>query len=812
MHAGLSLKMNHEFSLAELPLDLAAVLRDYDVDNSGSVSVAELVAGAQLMRQQAKKVRGRWRARLHFAAPPHTPRVQNKLMTKIVIALTVLLLLLLAGNFGLVWAVVVYNTPTTLSSNVLTAKASGEPVQVSSADFYYDSNGLLQLRNRASQVPMDWIGSTASCSDTSDTSTGSTGRRHLLQTGSDSISASTLSTVDAQTTQFTPTCNFSSPDFYTNRSYFLTGTCTFTKLIQMRTLVLPMVSSKTNAQVAGSIMDAAAWKAGPQTVYKGCYVNGGTPGSVMNSNVLSTSTTLANCETLAVNGVDGLSLRPYSYFGFSAASSNSTGICYACATISSACSPFQYGVGTCTGTNIQVFKLQRSPNRYQNTGPGPLANSPFPIPGGTPSFPSWNLITLTITRVDYVKNVFRDTSHTTNVCQANLIRFYVSFMTSSGFIVTQSGGNSSYIDICLTPMPKFSSGKTTWIGNYTVHSTGKSSSYTTLTGDPAYYDRPSVTGYATPGNTDFQSQLSYYCMNCPSGPYIDYSNLQYDTNLFELPCTRKGILWRFRDIYSNQGCPVWDPDNPSATDNCTWTTADSPGYGGPLGPSYCILTMAAFAPTENIFTFDNVMSFAANTGRSPTNVYKAAAAPGDTGTPPLYTYGLINTGSTPLWRDYFNSTDEAASAVSGYTWFASNVPSPSISMLSSSRRHLMQVGPSTVGVYTFTTSNGNTPYYYVGDCADKVASRNNGWRTVSGSAQSCSYAFSVTSSVCNKMNIVPDNINRVCRCITGSSNIPSSYCSASYPVCRAVASGSDLAGCFASATSAGTSSSSILAA
>ena len=58
MRAGLALKMNHEFSLSDLPTELAAVLRDYDVDNSGSVSVAELVAGAQLMRQQAKKVRG----------------------------------------------------------------------------------------------------------------------------------------------------------------------------------------------------------------------------------------------------------------------------------------------------------------------------------------------------------------------------------------------------------------------------------------------------------------------------------------------------------------------------------------------------------------------------------------------------------------------------------------------------------------------------------------------------------------------------------------------------------------------------------
>ena len=62
-------------------------------------------------------------------------------MSKILLALSVLLLLLLAGNFGLVWAVVVYNTPTTVSSNVLTAKATGAAVQVSSADFFYDSNG-----------------------------------------------------------------------------------------------------------------------------------------------------------------------------------------------------------------------------------------------------------------------------------------------------------------------------------------------------------------------------------------------------------------------------------------------------------------------------------------------------------------------------------------------------------------------------------------------------------------------------------------------------------------------------------------------
>ena len=73
LQAGLALKMNHEFSLAELPPDLAAVLRDYDVDNSGSVSVSELVAGAQLMRQQAKKVRSQSSAAL-FSSLALTPQ------------------------------------------------------------------------------------------------------------------------------------------------------------------------------------------------------------------------------------------------------------------------------------------------------------------------------------------------------------------------------------------------------------------------------------------------------------------------------------------------------------------------------------------------------------------------------------------------------------------------------------------------------------------------------------------------------------------------------------------------------------------
>ena len=803
MHAGLNLKMNHEFVLAELPVELAAVLGDYDVDNSGSVSVAELVAGAQLMRQQVKKVRRPLASLFAKSGPPHAPRlrVQNKLMTKIVIALTVLLLLLLAGNFGLVWAVVVYNTPTTLSSNVLTAKATGDPVQVSSADFYYDSNGMLQLRNRGAQVPMDWIGSAPSCG--SDTCTadagGSTGRRRLLQDTGSAAPSAAPTTVDMQTTQFTPTCNFSSPDFYTNSSYFFTGTCTFTKLVQMRTIVLPMLSSKTTAQVGGSIFDTAAWKDGPQTVYKGCYTASSPASSNWNSTVLNSSTSLANCETLAVQGADAES-RPYTFFGFTGVNTSTTGICYACAAFSASCAPFQNGLGTCSNTaNIRVFQVLRSPNRYQISGPGAMANSPIPIPGGSPAAPAWSYVTLTITRVDYVKNVFRDASNTLTICQANLLRFYVAPMTASGSVTSVNGGASSYVDVCLTSMSKaasFGAGSTTWIGNYTVHSTGLSTAFKTNASVPAYYDRPSVgASFATPSNTDFQSVLSYFCTNCPSGPFIDYSNLQYDANLFELPCTVKGIAWRYRDVYSNQGCPAWDPTNPSAQSSCTWTTAETSNYGGQLGSKYCIQTIDAFTPNEKVYTFDNQLSFLPNTGRLSYLVQKTQTAPGDSGVPPLYLYNSGNNTFGPLWRDYFNTSDEADKAVSGFSWFTSS-RSSSFSM-ASSRRHLLQ-DPTTTGAVTFP---GGATYDYLGVCLSIDQGLNNNWNITSGTRCTCG---SSCNSKCKNMgssysNSVFPNYPKICRCANVVENGVSkvAYCTGTYPFCRSSGTG---AGCYNSAT------------
>ena len=46
---------HHEFALSDLPVDLASVLADYDVNGDGTITVAELAAGAELLRRQTKK-------------------------------------------------------------------------------------------------------------------------------------------------------------------------------------------------------------------------------------------------------------------------------------------------------------------------------------------------------------------------------------------------------------------------------------------------------------------------------------------------------------------------------------------------------------------------------------------------------------------------------------------------------------------------------------------------------------------------------------------------------------------------------------
>ena len=79
------LNLNQTFNLAELPSDLAAVLAEFDENDDGTVTLHELAMGAHLLRSAHKK---------------------HRTFVRIIIALVVVLLLQLAGNFGLVWSVV----------------------------------------------------------------------------------------------------------------------------------------------------------------------------------------------------------------------------------------------------------------------------------------------------------------------------------------------------------------------------------------------------------------------------------------------------------------------------------------------------------------------------------------------------------------------------------------------------------------------------------------------------------------------------------------------------------------------------------
>jgi hypothetical protein len=85
----------------------------------------------------------------HFHHPTLTP--QAKKLVRLAVVLTVVLVLQLACNFGLVWSVVAANTQTHVSSSnpVLLVKGTTQPVQVANSDFYVDASGHLVSRSVA---------------------------------------------------------------------------------------------------------------------------------------------------------------------------------------------------------------------------------------------------------------------------------------------------------------------------------------------------------------------------------------------------------------------------------------------------------------------------------------------------------------------------------------------------------------------------------------------------------------------------------------------------------------------------------------
>jgi len=115
---------------AALNADLKEVLAEFDLTKTGTVTVSELVAGAEALRE----VRG-----------------QNAFMKKASAVLAVMLVLLLAGMFG-VTIMAVELTRETKVLNAQLVAADGSPVQVASSDFMVAPNNALQRRPASGAV------------------------------------------------------------------------------------------------------------------------------------------------------------------------------------------------------------------------------------------------------------------------------------------------------------------------------------------------------------------------------------------------------------------------------------------------------------------------------------------------------------------------------------------------------------------------------------------------------------------------------------------------------------------------------------
>lgn len=121
---------------------------------NGSVTLTEIVEGAKLLHRTKAKVWAILRYALARLAPHCLVHAQAKTLTRLSIGLVVLLLLQLAGNFGLVWSIIVTNQQTSVTNDnpVMNVKGTNTPVQVASADFFVNSSsGSMMLRSPDAQ-------------------------------------------------------------------------------------------------------------------------------------------------------------------------------------------------------------------------------------------------------------------------------------------------------------------------------------------------------------------------------------------------------------------------------------------------------------------------------------------------------------------------------------------------------------------------------------------------------------------------------------------------------------------------------------
>jgi hypothetical protein len=119
-----------KYAETELGPDMRDALAAFDLDQNGTVSTQELLAGAQAL----KEVRG-----------------QSKFLRKMVVLIGVALVVALASIFGVSLLAVELGKEVAVSDAVLTTPA-GRPVQVASADMYVAKSGDLRMRGLQSNA------------------------------------------------------------------------------------------------------------------------------------------------------------------------------------------------------------------------------------------------------------------------------------------------------------------------------------------------------------------------------------------------------------------------------------------------------------------------------------------------------------------------------------------------------------------------------------------------------------------------------------------------------------------------------------
>ncbi|CAE7727119.1 unnamed protein product, partial [Symbiodinium sp. KB8] len=125
--AKLSKESRLSFDLSVFPKALHGILKNFDVDDDGSVSATELATAATLYQNQRK---------------------QNKLFRRLLVGSAVFLVLLLLGILGLSYAMYVVTKETKMGGDgVMRSTTTGDAVMTGSADFALGPNGELSPRS-----------------------------------------------------------------------------------------------------------------------------------------------------------------------------------------------------------------------------------------------------------------------------------------------------------------------------------------------------------------------------------------------------------------------------------------------------------------------------------------------------------------------------------------------------------------------------------------------------------------------------------------------------------------------------------------